>query len=385
MAPESTRTSARTSKVRTSVPTSDPKEDASPRPNNHEPVQSPAKPIADGKIHNGNQSSSKQVNQAPEQTPVRPIADGKIQNGNQSSSKQGNHEPVQSPARPIAGKIQNGSQSSSKQDNHEPEQTSVRPIADRTIRNSNSPSLNPEQSSARLISDRNILHSNPAPSRQANETPKVVDASQAQPINRTPVQSRQSTASSEQAEQAEQSNNETPNSGRSRLSSSPQAYKKRRTITQFEKIEICKKAKDIYLSHKKIADMFGIERTAVTKIVKESDYWLSLKGRDLSIEGMSRIRRTAEDFQRSKGILPPIDPSLEMQQHPYYNPHQPHIPMGYPPHQHPPPSFIKERCDHQVHIARLQDVIGTLQRYHKGTEDAVERLQKVVDSLTQGQ
>ena len=155
----------------------------------------------------------------------------------------------------------------------------------------------------------------------------------------------------------------------------------REKVTQFEKIEICKKAKDIYLSHKKIADMFGVERTAVTKIVKESDYWLSLKGEDLSSEGMNRIRRTTEDFKKSKSVLEDgPSPHMHQQHHHLFNPQSlpQHPPMGFP-------HYINQRCDHQVQIARLQDVVGTLQRHHKGTEDPVERIQKVIDSLMQSQ
>ncbi|PWN33594.1 uncharacterized protein FA14DRAFT_180233 [Meira miltonrushii] len=246
-------------------------------------------------------------------------------------------------------------------------------------------SQEPERSSPpppRPIVEGNVQNGNPSTSRPEKRPADAEVGDRHPPIN-TPEQSQQSTAHSDQtkeeAEEADQST--TSNVERSRSSSSPHAYKKRRTITQFEKIEICKKAKDIYLSHKKIADMFGIERTAVTKIVKESDYWLSLKGEDLSEEGMNRIRRTTDDYKRSKGI-PESGPSLHMQPQflpPYHLQHQqpPHLPMGFPP------PFVAQRCDHQVQIARLQDVVGTLQRYHKGTEDAVERIEKVIESLMQ--
>lgn len=277
MAPDIARTAARTSKVRTSVPSSEPKEDADTQQTSLEPERSPSRPILEQNVQNGDQSLSGPEKRSSEAGVDHP------------------HAPIKSPERPN--------------------------------------------------------------------------------------QSAEHSEQSEQVYKAEQSNLTPSNTERSRSSSSPQAYKKRRTITQFEKIEICKKAKDIYLSHKKIADMFGIERTAVTKIVKESDYWLSLKGEDLSTQGMSRIRRTTEDYKRSRGVFEGGGPPPHMPIHPHFHlpPHpQQHIPMGYPP-------FVPQRCDHQVQIARLQDIVGTLQRYHKGTEDPVERIEKVIESLMQNQ
>lgn len=110
-----------------------------------------------------------------------------------------------------------------------------------------------------------------------------------------------------------------------------------------------------------IAEMFGIERTAVTKIVKESNYWLSLRGEHLSAEGMNRIRRTTEEYKRCRGLTQS------------YPPTQP-IPANWP-------GFVRQRCDHQVQISRLRDVVDTLQGHHDGTEDVVERIERVIDSM----